>query len=279
VSYDVRLDRIIGYFDPTVLASYRAEPDKYEVNTDYFEGTVSITTRYYESLPESAREAEYIGVKFGYRALASGMLALAAYLPDLVDHSEGHVPRWRGFVLGEPQWSDYDQDERFKRWVQRYFEGSWEIDNGPAHYLPEEIALINGLTKAAVGRPLFALEHEPHITLPSAQNSHRYEDAHMDLYRIIHDGLDKDCIEELVLKIGRPVNVRSSQTLAALKALLPSLASSAEFSDPLEQVAEQRRKASHKQRPPAVPFRAFEAFTADLNNCLTALRVLTSSPI
>ncbi len=101
MSYDVRLDKIIGYFDPAVLASYRAEPDKYEVKTDYFEGQVSIATRYYESLPEPARESEYIGVKFGFRALASGMLALAAYLPDLVDHSEGHVPRWRGFLLRE----------------------------------------------------------------------------------------------------------------------------------------------------------------------------------
>ncbi len=116
--------------------------------------------------------------------------------------------------------------------------------------------------------------NEPQISFPSAQNSHRYEDAHLDLYRIIHDGLDKECIEELGQRIARPVNAKSSQTIAALKTLLPSLASSAEFSDSVEQIAAQRRKASHKQRPPAVPLRAFEAFTTDLNNCLTALRVL-----
>jgi hypothetical protein len=93
VPYDARLDNIIGYFDPTILAAYRAEPDKYEVKTDYFEGEVRITTPYYESLPESDRDPAYIGVKFGFRTLANGALALAVYLPDLVDHSEGHVPR------------------------------------------------------------------------------------------------------------------------------------------------------------------------------------------
>jgi hypothetical protein len=272
--YDARLDDIIGYFEPTILAAYRAESDKYEVKTDYFEGEVRITTPYYESLPESERNAAYVSVKFGFRTLANGVLALAVYLPDLVDHSEGHVPRWRGFLLQQPAWSDYDEDERFKRWVRRYFEGSWDIDNGPAHYIPEEINLINGLTKEAVGKPLFALEHEPHISFPSAQNSHRYEDAHLDLYRIIHDGLYKGCIEELGRRFGRPVNVKSTRTLAGLKALLPSLASNTEFSGPLERVAEQRRKASHKQRAPAVPFRAFEAFTTDLIDCLTALRAL-----
>jgi hypothetical protein len=35
-------DGIIGYFDPTVLAAYRAEPDKYSVQTDFFEGRVSL---------------------------------------------------------------------------------------------------------------------------------------------------------------------------------------------------------------------------------------------
>jgi hypothetical protein len=274
VPYDTRLDSIIGYFDPTILAVYRAEPDKYDVKTDFFEGEVRITTTYYESLPESDRDAAYIGVKFGFRTLANGALALAAYLPDLVDRSEGQVPRWRGFLLQQPAWSDYDEDERFQSWVRRYFEGNWDVDNGPAHYIPEEIRLINGLAKEAVGKPLFALEHEPHISFPSAQNSHRYEDAHLDLYRIIHDGLDKHCIEELGRRIVRPVNVRSMQTLAGLKALLPSLAANTAFSVPLEHVAEERRKASHKQRPPAVPFRAFEAFTTDLTDCVTALRVL-----
>lgn len=265
---------MIAYFDPTVLAAYRAEPDKYDVQTDFFEGEVKITTAYYESLSESTRAAAYIGVKFGFRTLAGGALALAAYLKDLVEDSEGHVSRWQGFRLLRSEWSSYEEDLRFKNWVQRYFEGNWDIDNGPAQRMPEEIGLINGLTNEAVGKSLIALEHEPQISFPSAQNSHRYEDAHLDLYRIIHDALNKDCIEALGRRINRPVNTRSSQTVAALKALLPPLGLNAEFTAPLDKVSEERRKASHRQRAPAVPLRAFEMFTVDLERCLTALTLL-----
>lgn len=272
--YDQGFDKIVGYFDPTVLAAYRAEPDKYAVKTDYFAGEVQIVTAYYESLSESARDGAYIHVRFGFRTLANGSLALAAYLPDLIDQSESQLPRWRGFLLQDPEWMNYDQDERFGRWVKRYFEGSWEVDNGPAHYISEEIRLINGLTCEAVGTRLFVLEHEPHISFPAAQNSHRYEDAHLDLYRLIHDSLDKDCIERLGMQTQNPVNAKSTQTLIALKALLPALATDVAFTEPLERISEQRRKASHRQRPPAVPFRAFETFSRDLDRCLVALRLL-----
>lgn len=276
-AYDEILDRIIGYFDPSVLAAYRAEPDKYEVKTDLFEGEVRTTESHYASLDEAARSAAYIGVRFGFRTLADGSLALAAYLPDLVDRSGEHLARWQGFSIREPHWSDYRDDERFKRWVQRYFEGSWDVDNGPARYLVEGIRLINGLTKESVGRALFDLAHEPHIDFPSAQNSHRYEDAHRELYRLLHDALDKDCLEALGRLIGRPVNARSSKTMDALKKLLPSIGANVEFASAMERVSEERRKASHKQRPPAVSFKAFEAFTRDLTECVRALTALRES--
>jgi hypothetical protein len=118
-----RFDGILGYFEPTILAAYRAEPDKYSVQTDFFEGRVGITTPYYESLPEAERDEAYIEVQFGFRTLANGALALAGYLPDLLDKSEGHVNRWKGFLVRDPLWSDYDQDERFKNWIRRYLEG------------------------------------------------------------------------------------------------------------------------------------------------------------
>src|SRR5687768_5949338 len=96
---DPRIDGLIGYFEHTVLASYRAEPDKYEVKTDYFEGEVSINSDFFKSLPEKQYESAYIGVQFGFRTLADGGLAVAAYLPDLVDKSQGHLDRWRGFHI------------------------------------------------------------------------------------------------------------------------------------------------------------------------------------
>jgi hypothetical protein len=271
--FNPKLDGIIGYFDPTVLASYRAEPDKYKVDTDYFEGEVSVTSVYYESLPEGQRDSAYIGIKFGFRTLADGALALAAYLPDLVEKSEGHVNRWRGFFLHDPAWANFDEDDRFSKWVSRYFEGSWHVENGPASYIFEEIALINGLSREAVGSLLFALPHELHISYPAAQNTHRYEDAHADVYRLLQDGLDKSCIERVAKYLGRPLNASNLRALTALRTVFPTFPDDA-FGAPLEKVSEQRARSTHKQRPPAVSFRAFEEFTKDLHDVLGALKIL-----
>jgi hypothetical protein len=53
----------IAFFDQGVLASYRAEPDKWLIESDFFEGHLSTTNEYYESMePE---HQEYIDVRFG----------------------------------------------------------------------------------------------------------------------------------------------------------------------------------------------------------------------
>jgi hypothetical protein len=176
----------------------------------------------------------------------------------------------------DPVWADFDQDDRFSKWVSRYFEGSWHVENGPASYIFEEIALINGLSREAVGSLLFALTHEPHISYPAAQNTHRYEDAHADVYRILQDGLEKSCIEGVATYLGRPLNASNLRTLTASKTVLPTLADDA-FERPMEKVSEQRGCSTHKQRPPAVSFRAFEEFTKDLHDVLGALKILRTT--
>ena len=74
------VDTIIEYFDPLVLAAYRAEPDKFEIKTDHFEGEVTIRSDYYKTLGEDEQDREHIDVSFGFRELSDGRLALAAYL-------------------------------------------------------------------------------------------------------------------------------------------------------------------------------------------------------
>jgi hypothetical protein len=76
-------------------------------------------------------------------------------------------------------------------WYRRYLEGHWNVENGPAFQLASEIKLINGLSREAVGRRLYAVD-EPYISYPAAQNTHRYEDAHRELYGVLIDGLDKN---------------------------------------------------------------------------------------
>ena len=264
---------VLGFFEPEVLAGYREQPDKYELKTDHFEGHLGISSDYYERLNHDGRDKEYIEVRFGYRTLRNGELKLAVFLPDLVDKSSGHAARWNAFLIETGDWLEQDKDERFSLWLRRYMEGDWGVDNGPAFQLLEEIKLLNGLAIEAAGQRLFAVD-DPNIPYPAAQNTRRYEDAHRELYGALVDGLDKAGIEHLGRRLGRPVNAQSMKTLAALAVIVPAVTVDPTFDDPIKNVSEQRRRASHRVRPPATPMPAFEQFTDDLQLCHRALRLL-----
>jgi hypothetical protein len=160
-------------------------------------------------------------------------------------------------------------------WYRRYFEGDWNVENGPAFQMVTEIKLINGLVREAVGKKLFTVD-EPNISYPAAQNTHRYEDAHRELYGVLIDGLDKSAIEALGKRLGRPLNAQNSRTREALTKVVPA-ANDAAFADPLENISAQRRLAAHKVRPAAKAMTAFEQFTVDLESCHLALRHLRTA--
>ena len=50
------LDRVVGFFEADVLNLYTSHPDKYELDTDYFEGILKTTEAYYNKLELSGRE-------------------------------------------------------------------------------------------------------------------------------------------------------------------------------------------------------------------------------
>lgn len=96
---------LLGYFDQQALASYRNEPEKFVIETDSFEGRLTVTNSYYEELEEAGRTDEYLDFKFGYRALADGELAVVLWLPDLKKATK-HQSKWIGFILNDPVWTD-----------------------------------------------------------------------------------------------------------------------------------------------------------------------------
>lgn len=265
----------IGYFDQQVLAAYRNESDCWLVETDFFEGRVKVRSDYYDGLDETRRDECYIDVLFGFRTLASGDLAVVAWLPDLVDKSSGHLQRWRGFLLTDPEWAL--DDERFELWKRRYLDGDWNVDNGVRAQLSDLVETARGLTGAVLGMPLFRHAIPASLSFPAAQNTDRYQDAHAHLYPYLVDGLDKACLKSLATHLGKPAKVDSSKTVATLKQLLPKLELNGPFNRAVELVSAQRRLAGHEVRPPAQPFRAFEQFTEDLNLVADGLRELLSA--
>ena len=101
--YDPRLDKFIDYFDLTVLASYRAEPDKYEISTDHFEGELDITEQFLKRLNDEEYLKERVGVRFGYRTLKNGELKIAAFLPDFNSCGAAHTDRWIAFRVQDAE--------------------------------------------------------------------------------------------------------------------------------------------------------------------------------
>jgi hypothetical protein len=269
------VEHLLGYFDSQVLASYRNEPDKYLIKSDFFEGKLRITEEHYRELEQAGKTHETVYVDFGYRTLEDGNLAIVAWLPDLFEKSKSHVSRWQSWYQKDPHWTT-DYDERFDKWVRRYIGGDWDVDNGPLYYLRETIKTINGLTSELVGLPLYKHELAETLSFPAAENNHRYQDSHKELYGYLIDGLDKECISLLATYFGRGIKVDGKKTIQALGKLFPGLETSPSFMSAMKLVSDQRGLASHGVRPPAHKFTAFSQFTKDLGLCLEAVKeVLT----
>jgi hypothetical protein len=130
--------------------------------------------------------------------------------------------------------------------------------------LDRVVKQINAITECMVSAPLFTATDLRSLRFPSAQNTHRYKDAHADIYRLMVDGLSKQVITAIGEKLGFAVKAGDKRTLDALGVLFPCESMRAAIRGPLDLVSEQRRRASHKQRSPAKSFPAFEEFEKDL---------------
>jgi hypothetical protein len=254
------------------FAHYQNQSDKYRLWTDYFEGSLEIRSDYYEQLSESERQSSYLNIRFGFRGRARGELAVAAWLPDFERCPESERRKWQAFHLQDEVFPE-ESDPRFGLWVRRYIHGDWEVDNGVLSQVSAEIATINAIVEVVVGQHLYEFHENPALIFPTAENDHRYQDAHKEAYSYLIDGLRKPAIEALARQLGVAVKLANDKTLAGLKKILPSDLQKS-ILVPFEVVSEQRRLASHRTRPPAKPFTAFEKFSKDMGGVLGALRAL-----
>jgi len=264
-------EHLVEFFDQGVMAAYVQQADRFVVQTDHFEGHLS--SRYDEDTP---RPHDPIDIRFGYRTLESGDLAIAAFRPDLYQKSPAHVERWVAFRLKKPRW--VSPDERYSSWLRRYFDGDWDVKSGPRARLEGILRRINALTMEMVGTRLFGSDSTESLTFPLAQNTHRYEDAHQALYGLLIDGLDKGCLKAIGRKAGVSLKLDSDKTVAALKKLPSMPAVSSPLWTAFDRTSEQRRLAVHKVRPAPVRFLAFEQFSQDLEQWVAGLRELLCSP-
>lgn len=264
---------IIGFFDGRILAMYQNQSDKYELRTDYFEGSLTIRNDYYDRLSETERDSTYLNVQFGFRRCKNGELAIVVWLPDLKERCpEPERKKWLACHLEDGVFP-HEPDPRFELWIRRYIHGDWDVENPILQQISAEVASINAITEVMLGKPLYLVCENSALIFPMAENDHRYQDAHREAYAYLIDNLQKPAIKAIGDRLGIADELVNTKTLAALKRILPRDLHNP-ILIPLDIVSEQRRLACHKVRPTALPFPAFEQFSKDMDGVVAALRAL-----
>jgi hypothetical protein len=258
-------DRLLVYFDRAVLAKYRDSPNLYTLVEDDMGGLL-------RTVPCEDICVPYIEMRFGFRRLADGSTCLAVFAPDLkrLDASDFNV--WMGHFIEHPVFAV--SDSAFERWRARYLEGSWEADDGPRIHLERLVRLLRALTAQTLGIPLFRSEGNPHLNYPDAENTYAYTKAHLELSRLLIEGLNGEAVKLIADHIGKSLT-DPSKTLNSLREILPKDLHSVVY-EPLHRCNRERNAVHSDPSLPVETFEAFKAFNNDLALLESALRALTS---
>jgi hypothetical protein len=268
-------DHLLGFFDAAILSVYRSQPDKYSVETDYFSGTLSTTDKHFEQLSPHRSENK-ISLRFGFRTRSNDELVLAVWMPDFENCSSDERTKWIGFEVERTELVSESDDTRYRMWVQRYLEGNWHVEDGGIARTRRIIKELNALTFCAVGRDLYKFRELEGVQFPMAQNSHRYQDAHAELYKLLIDGLDIETLVSMASRLNIALaNPKSERTIKLLKAMLPAHLHGSIIPS-FDDVSSNRRLAAHHARPAPEKVDAFEMFSRDLVNVNLALECIKS---
>jgi len=261
---------LFNFYNIDILSVYQNNPDKFEVYTDNFEGRISIRDDYFATLLPENRI--YLNIQFGFRTKKDGELALAVYLPDLKKSTSDEQTKWHGFLIKD--YSIFEQDdERFHLFFNRYISCDWEIENGVLSKIKSVVSEINALTEMTLSNSLFKNEDDVYLIFPSAENDHKYQDAHVRVYGFLIDGLQKETIKEIAKSNNIKLHIDSDKTIDALEKILPKELHN-DIIKPFRKVSKKRGPATHNTRKPAIKFPAFSKFNTDMNEIFKSLKLL-----
>ncbi len=135
----------------------------------------------------------FIDLKFAFKKLEDNITCVGVFMPSCKDKiSEKDHQKWLAFHLPDPLF--HTDNSAFNRWVKRYLEGCWEIDDGPRIKISHELELINSITQYKFQAKLFKYIDNRLINYPIAENNEEYTKAILELYRLLIDGMSKECL-------------------------------------------------------------------------------------
>jgi hypothetical protein len=258
-------EKYFQYFDRAVLNFYRVNSHAYHLKEDDMGGEIRISDNWDESMEN---EHPYIELKFAFRKLENEFICIAVFMPSFKDKvSEKDHRKWITFHIDNP--SFHESNNGFERWVNRYIEGSWDVDDGPKVQIERELKLLNSLTQIKLGKNFFKHDEYRLVNYPVAENSEEYTKSILELYRLVIDGMEKECITDLsnYLKIEL---TDEKKRLNSLKEILPQ-ALEIKVYKPFNNINRKRMPIHGIPSKGIVPCPAFDKFNTDLKNICNAL--------
>ena len=266
----VEYEKYFEYFDRAVLNIYRSSSHIYQVIEDDMGGEIRVTSTWDK---QDKEKHPYIELKFGFRKLKDNTTCITLFIPTLKDKiAQNDFSKWIPFHIRNPEFAD--NDPCFKRFIERYIYGSWDVENGPKFEIIRLIELISALTKYTLGIAFFKYPENILLNYPSSENTEEYTKANLELYRLVIDGMQKDAI----VKLSEYLDIEltdENKRLNSLKELLP-LDKIESIHKPLIKLRERRAPIHGLPKKGIQKFDAFSKFNEDLHevsNCLDELLV------
>ncbi|WP_276166655.1 hypothetical protein [Zobellia alginiliquefaciens] len=261
-------EKYFQYFDRAVLNYYRANSHAYHLIEDDMGGEIRISDNWDENLSE---EHPYIEFKFAFRKLENNFVCIAAFMPSFKDKiSEKDHAKWIAFYIKNP--SFHKVNKGFERWTKRYLDGSWDVMDGPKIGIQRELKLINSITETKLNHKLFKQDEYRLVNYPAAENSEEYTKSILELYRLVIDGIEKNCL----IKIAKEQNITlkdEGKRLNSFKEIIPSNLQS-EIYTPFHKINRKRMPIHGIPSKGITPYAAFETFNSDLEDIFSALKEL-----
>lgn len=257
------------YFDRAALNFYRTNSHAYELIEDDMGGEIRISNQWDENMEN---QFPYIELKFAFRKLVHKIICIGVFMPSFKDKvSEKDYSKWTGFHIKEPKF--HEDNYEFDRWVNRYINGSWEVEDGPKVQIERELKLINSLTNIQFNSPFFRHDEYRLVNYPIAENSEEYTKSVLELYRLIIDGMEKDTIIKLARFLKKKL-ADEKKRLNSFKEVLPKELIETIYK-PFNLINQKRMPIHGIPSKGIVAFPAFDTFNTDLksiNNALIELK-------
>lgn len=261
-------EKYFKYFDRAVLNFYRINSQAYHLKEDDMGGQIKISQNWEEDMNSNF---PFIDLKFAFRKLDDNITCVGVFTPSFKNKiSEKDHQKWLAFQLPDPVF--HTDNSAFNRWLKRYVEGSWEVDDGPRIKISRELELINSLTQYKFQAKLFKHTDNRLINYPIAENNEEYTKAILELYRLLIDGMFKECI----IRIAEDKVVELKDENKRLNSLKQILSDEHHpiIHKPLSELNRKRMPIHGLPSEGIKTYPAFEMFNKDLISVYSSIRNL-----